>query len=162
MGAVRGFKPLTNFPVDDSLDLLDIQRRLNDLILELQTGINKVQSNADLGTINYSNSINQQVFMFGGNDSLKIIEDGIQVNDTIEFVDSSVKIYVDGGGNLTFVDKNNTAVTLTALKNISDIYWSFGSAYGVKFANAAGTEKMIGLMEDADGITYFDDTSEVE
>lgn len=162
MSVVRGFKPLTVFPTADSLDTVEIQRMLNDLILELQTGINRVQGSIDIGTINHSNSINQQIFMFGDNESLSIISNGINVNNTIEFVNSSVKIYVDGDGNLTFVDKNNTAVTLTDIKNITDMFWSYGSAKGIKFTNAAGTEKMIGLMEGADGVTYFNDTSEVE
>ena len=63
---------------------------------------------------------------------------------------------------MVFHDVNAGDITLTQIATLISILWTSGSAYGVKFANAAGTEKLIGLMEDADGITYFNDTSEVE
>jgi len=159
---VRSWKPLTYFPSDSELSTIELQFTLNNLILELQSGINNVKNYAETGTINRSNNVNQQIFMFEDNESLSIVEDGILVNNSVYFSNKAIRIYGDESGNLVFVDKNNTAITLSDIVSIANMYWSFGSAYGVKFANAAGTEKMIGLMEDADGITLFNDTSEVE
>ncbi len=82
--------------------------------------------------------------------------------DIIYLKDTATWITRNGAGDLVLRDANAGEVTLSEIKTLLNILWTFGSAYGVKFANAAGTEKMIGLMEGADGITYFNNTSEVE
>jgi len=65
-------------------------------------------------------------------------------------------------GDLVFHDIHNGDVTLTEIKNILDIYWTYGKAFGVWAGNLAGEKKRTGITEDADGLTYFNDEDEIE
>lgn len=82
--------------------------------------------------------------------------------DAVYFKDLNTHITRNGTGDLVFTDINAGSITLSQIKAVVDILWTFGDAVGVKFTNAAGAVKRIGLTEDADGITYFNDTGEVE
>jgi hypothetical protein len=99
---------------------------------------------------------------YEGGTSIAPTAPGGSTFDTIYLKDANTYITRNEAGDMVFHDVNAGDITLTQIATLISILWTSGSAYGVKFANAAGTEKLIGLMEDADGITYFNDTSEVE
>jgi len=63
---------------------------------------------------------------------------------------------------LVFRDANAGEVTLSQIKTLLAILWTYGDALGIKMTNLAGTEMMVGITEDADGVTLFTDNSEVE
>lgn len=87
---------------------------------------------------------------------------GSNTFNTIYLKDSSTWITRDGSGNLVFRDANAGEVTLSQIKTLLAILWTYGDALGIKMKNLAGTEMMVGITEDADGVTLFTDNSEVE
>lgn len=82
--------------------------------------------------------------------------------DTIYLKDANTYITRDGDGDMVFHDANSGTITLAQIKLIVDIFWSYGNAYGVKFANKAGTERYIHLYEDADGVGVASAAADVE
>jgi hypothetical protein len=87
---------------------------------------------------------------------------GGDIFDTVYLKDAATWITRDSSGNLVFRDAIAGSITLSQIKTLLAILWTFGDAFGVKMSNLAGTELMVGITEDADGVTIFNDTSEVE
>lgn len=106
--------------------------------------------------------INDEVYDFGNGNSTGTKPTGKNTFDIIYIGDTNTYITKDSSGDLTFHDANAGTVTLTQLKLMAAIFWSFGDAFGIKMGNLANQELMIGITEDADGVTIFNSTSEVE
>lgn len=81
---------------------------------------------------------------------------------TLIFEDYGARIYVDEEGNLTFEDANAGAITLSQIAAMIAILWRNGSAYGIKSANNAGTEKYFGLNGTSDGWNIYDSPTDSE
>ena len=82
--------------------------------------------------------------------------------DTVYLQDANTYITRSSSGDLVFHDAKAGSITLSQIKVMLAILWTYGDAVGIKFTNLAGTERMVGITEDADGVTLFYNESEVE
>lgn len=82
--------------------------------------------------------------------------------DKVFLKDANTWITRNNAGDLVFRDANSGEVTLAQIKVLLAILWTYGDALGIKMTNLAGTERMVGITEDADGLTIFYSNSEVE
>ena len=82
--------------------------------------------------------------------------------DIVYLKDNSTWITRNASGDLVLHDKKAGDITLSQIKVLLAILWTYGDALGVKMKNLAGTELMVGITEDADGLTFFTSDSEVE
>lgn len=82
--------------------------------------------------------------------------------DTVYLKDANTYLTRNSSGDLVFHDANAGTITLSQIKVMLAILWTYGDAIGVKFTNLAGTERMVGITEDADGVTIFYNNDEVE
>jgi len=106
--------------------------------------------------------IDENVVDFGSETVKSPTAPGGNIFDTVYLKDSGTYITRNGSGDLVFHDANTGSVTLAQIKILLAILWTYGDALGIKMKNLAGTELMVGITEDADGVAIFNDTSEVE